>query len=445
MAAVLLPLLSSSCVTKPAPAVPPASSNASDHGATAAQSESPEPSPAKAAKAPAETQPEFSFPRRLPYAQDLIVASLHEPALPALARTKAKTEAAPAAAPAAASPATTPTPILPAAAASRPNAAEAAAEGAPKATVTPEAAVEASPKAAAKPTAPAKPASKTEASTAKTSAPAKAAAKIPEPEPKNAASSQALALDPVPEKKNDISRNFSVVEGARFEVPFEGTGWTYLGEKTGKMGVEYDSRRFAGTSLVFILNPVKSGDYILRFQRQDSLRGISWEELVGVTVAAKPVRDVSAGTGATATASVPAPVPPNAAPTMPSGTAVASAASATAAVPSTPAVVPAAAPPASPEAALVLARAELAAGRAQGALNALDRLFALAPAGGPVPGADEAFFLYARALESNGPQKDIKRAYAYYKKVCDEYPESAFWDEAADHASYIDRHYFDIR
>jgi len=101
---------------------------------------------------------------------------------------------------------------------------------------------------------------------------------------------------------------------------------------------------------------------------------------------------------------------------------------------------------ASPEAALAQARTEVAAGRAQTALEALDRISALAPAGSPVSGAtDEACMLYAKALELTGPQKDIKRAYAYYKKVRDEFPESAFWDEAAARAFYIERHYFDIR
>jgi outer membrane protein assembly factor BamD (BamD/ComL family) len=93
-----------------------------------------------------------------------------------------------------------------------------------------------------------------------------------------------------------------------------------------------------------------------------------------------------------------------------------------------------------PEAALIQARAELIAGRVPSALAALDRLIYLVPTG-----TDEAFMLYARALEKAGPQKDIKRAFAYYKKVRDEYPESAFWDEAAARAAYIERHYFDIR
>jgi hypothetical protein len=365
----------------------------------------------KQPEAQAEAKPELSFPRRSPFSQVLIVASLHEPVLPA----SAKTAAPPASVPAVIMPA----PTQPAAVTALPNTA-----------------------APAKPPVPAKTASKAEApAPAKAAAPAIAGAKTPESEPRNAASSQAIVLDPVPEKKTDISRNFSAVEGARFEVPFEGTGWTYLGEKTGKVGIAYDSRRFAGTSLVFILNPIKAGDYILRFQKQDSLRGVSYEDLVGVTVAAKPARDVAVAPSAPVTENGPAASPASAKPVAPTAPNVAAAAP-----PAPPAVLPAAPAPATPEAELILARAELAAGHVQGALDALDRLVALAPGGGPVPGAtDEAFMLYARALELNGAQKDIKRAYAYYKKVRDEYPESAFWDEAAARASYIERHYFDIR
>ena len=65
---------------------------------------------------------------------------------------------------------------------------------------------------------------------------------------------------------------------------------------------------------------------------------------------------------------------------------------------------------------------------------------ALAPSG-----IDEAYLLYGKALEAKGPLKDIKRSYAYYKKLVDDYPESPFWDEAAARAAYIERHYFDIR
>ena len=255
--------------------------------------------------------------------------------------------------------------------------------------------------------------------------------------------------------------------GKRFEVPFDGTGWTYLGEQTNKEGIAYDSRRFETTSLVFILNPIKMGDYILRFQRQDSLRGISYEELVGVSVAAKPAAGTTAAAQSpavaaqspAATAQSPAVVAQSPAVAAQSPAVAAQSPAVAAQSPAVAAQSPAAAAQspaaaaqspaaplidasklATPEAALLSARAELSAGRVPGAIASLDRLFALAP-----NGTDEAYILYARALEQNGAQKDIKSAYAYYKKLCDEYPESPYWDEAAARVAYIERHYFDIR
>jgi hypothetical protein len=349
----------------------------------------------------------------------------------------------------------------------------------------------AAPAPAAPATKPAGPAAAAPA--AKPAAPAaKPAAKAPAPEPKNAASAQAIALDPAAASSPTVSRSLSAVEGSLFEIPFEGTGWTYLGEESNKAGIAYDSRRLTASSLVFVLNPQKAGDYLLRFQRQDSLRGLSYEELVAVAVAPR-ASPGAAAMGATSSAAsgasgasapiapnasssavapsgpaaqpgaVPATAPSGAAATLPStpniaaapkpaavpaaASAGASGAAPSAVATSTSPTAPSAAPPvlpasalATPEAALVQARAELAAGHAQEALAALDRLMALAPAG-----MDEAFMLYARALESNGPQKDIKRAYAYYIKVRDEYPESPFWEDASARASYIERHYFDIR
>jgi tetratricopeptide (TPR) repeat protein len=291
---------------------------------------------------------------------------------------------------------------------------------------------------------------------------AAAAKKLPESEQKNAASTPALAIvaDPAQETKA-AARRITAVEGTRFELPFEGTGWTYLGDQANREGIAYDSRRFEDTNLVFILNPVKAGDYLLRFQRQDSLRGISYEELVAVSVAPKgSAQNGAAATGVptptTAIAPIAAPAAtPAAAPAAvtaganaaPATTKAVIAQPASAAVPLAPASDQAAAALAfdpaalaTPEAALSQARSELEAGRVPGALAALDRLIALAP-----DGTDEECILYGRALERNGPQKDIKRAYAYYKKVRDEYPESQFWDEASTRCSYIERRYFDIR
>lgn len=408
--------------------------------------------PQTAVAATADEKPELSLPRRSPLPVNVIIAAMDEPRLPAPAR---------------------PIPALPAMPATAPQIPP------PKSEAPLAAPAASSPPAVAK-TAP---------ETAKPRALPKPANKLPEaepePEPKNAASDDAIAVNPLASAQSAISRTIAAVEGTRFEVPFEGTGWTYLGEKSLKEGIAYDSRRFVSNSLVFVLNPIKAGDYFLRFQRQDSLRGLSYEDLVEVVVSPKPEPSATSAVGtqsrpsaagpangpvaasATPVASVPSPsslgTPPMASsPQAPTGGSVA--ATAVPAVAPTNAVAPiAVAAPAtgsveagaptngsvpalpvssltSPESALAQARSALAAGQAQGALDALDRLMTLAPAG-----TDEAFFLYGQALELNGPTKDIKRAYAYYEKIRDEYPESAFWDRANDRVSYIERHYFDIR
>lgn len=271
--------------------------------------------------------------------------------------------------------------------------------------------------------------------------------------------------------------------GARIEVPFDGTGWTYLGERDGKEGILYESRRYEDSGLVFVLNPARQGDFILRFQKQDLMRGTSNEELVAVKVLPKPApmasggaaggKDLaepaggqtssapaamvpsatvpsSAGRGSAAPAvSLPSPALPAASGTGSGATAasvapqVATAGTATGTVPAAPTVSPsafAAGLPTAPASLIAAARGELSAGRIQNCLAALDRYMELHP-----EGMDEVFFLYGVALEQNGPTKDVKRAYACYKRIRDEYPQSQLWDQAAERMSYIERHYFSIR
>jgi hypothetical protein len=441
----------SSCASKPGAPAPGAVKEASPTASPNAAPPAPDSAKATASGEAPSALPEISLPYRRAPRLPLLVASLHEPLPPRPKSTATATEAPVAAAPPSASSqaASVPAPL-----AEAPKAAvqqgETEKKAAPKAPAPPKAKdLKVSPKAAAKKD-----------------------VKKAEPEPKNASSTGSLAVvaDPASEKNLPVSRNISAVEGTRFELPFEGTGWTYLGDRSNKEGIAYDSRRFDDTSLVFVLNPVKAGDYLLRFQRQDSLRGLSYEELVGVSVAPKltakaassgaasstgPVAAAVAATpeaaakgaavqgAAASTAAVAAAVPTPAAATSVSGIAAPAPSSGAAGDKSATAAPAPAVDPASlktPEAALALARSELAADRVPGALVALDRLFVLSP-----EGTDEAAILYARALEKNGPQKDIKRAYSYYKKLRDSYPESSFWDEAAARCSYIERRYFDIR
>ena len=308
---------------------------------------------------------------------------------------------------------------------------------------------------------------------------------------------------PSADRNPGISRNVSAYVGERIEIPFDGSGWTYLGEKDGKDGVTYETRRFEGQGVVFVMLASRAGSYALRFQRQDSLRGTTSTEFIGAQVSNRPavlappsgavptaggeIRSPSTGggtgvtTGGTAVASGGAPgvpsggasgsaagstagstsaspaggaftSPSGAASSVASGAAPGAAPGAAGSAPGTGATgspqdaaataQPSAPPPDpnSPEGMLLAAKNELAAGRVQSALADLDKLLAAYPSG-----TDEVFFLYGLALEQNGPFKDIRRAYQYYKKVRDDFPESPYWDKANDRISYIERHYFEIR
>jgi len=302
--------------------------------------------------------------------------------------------------------------------------------------------------------------------------------------------SSALLFDP--QARASEPRLALAEAGSRFEIPFEGTGWTYLGEKDGKEGILYDTRRFEGKGVLFSLVAGKPGEYLLRFQRQDAMRGVAYDEYVAVTVrpretatpatGSRPVAATATGsaasagtiaslgtapasgtTRATAPSSITAAQPvatsstadaqdaanasSSAATSQPSAGAQASARASTS---STAAAQPVVGlqgefsalrlPPDSPEGLLSAARSELAAGRVRGVLDSLDRFLEARP-----EGMDEVFFLYAKALEHEGPLRDIRGAYGNYKRVRDEYPQSRFWDEAAQKTSYIERYYLEIR
>ena len=283
----------SSCATLPVKANASESKTETPASPEASGPKAPTTKAAAPKAADSDRLPEISLPYRRSTSPPLIFASLDEPIPPPGKVT--------AASPKAAAPLETP----PAVVAAPAPASKAAPASGPPASPAPKAAA---PKAAAPKVAAPK--------VAVTKASSKPDAKAKEGETKNAASTASLAMvsDPISEKKPDIARNFSAVVGTRFEIPFDGTGWTYLGEQNQKEGIAYNSRRFDATSLVFLLDPTKAGDYILRFQKQDSLRGTAYEELVGVSVAAKPAAAaaaaIPAATSSAAVAASPAAATP---------------------------------------------------------------------------------------------------------------------------------------
>ncbi|MDR2144323.1 MAG: hypothetical protein LBP29_08140 [Treponema sp.] len=60
-------------------------------------------------------------------------------------------------------------------------------------------------------------------------------------------------------------------------------------------------------------------------------------------------------------------------------------------------------------------------------------------------GSDEAYWLYGQALEASGPNRDIRLALDYYRRLTREYPQSSRYDAARRRIAYLERFYFNIQ
>jgi tetratricopeptide (TPR) repeat protein len=88
---------------------------------------------------------------------------------------------------------------------------------------------------------------------------------------------------------------------------------------------------------------------------------------------------------------------------------------------------------------LAVARVEGQSGRYQLALTALYEYLQRYPAGERL---DEAYFRLAQIHELESPYRDLRKARDYYRKVYEEFPESAYAAEASQRRLYLDRHFF---
>jgi TolA-binding protein len=264
------------------------------------------------------------------------------------------------------------------------------------------------------------------------------------------------------------SRTVRALTGQYVEIPFRGPGWVYLGELGSRRGMYYDSRRVEDEGMIFVFRADEAGTYSLKFNRQDFIRDIILNDHVQVLVEDPPRITGNAWTSAEtpgdrvyAGPRWPPAVP--AAPAAASGSVPAEAASsetgaapppesAVSAAPSVPSGAspePASASPSGgepalpggvPEDLLGRARAEYEAGRTAGALTALNQFKERFPGG-----SDEAWWLYGQVLEANSPERDIRLALEYYRRLVREYPQSARYDDAAKRIAYLERFYFTIQ
>jgi len=256
-----------------------------------------------------------------------------------------------------------------------------------------------------------------------------------------------------------------VRRGMRFEIPLNGTAWTYIGATGATEGILYQNRKYEASKVFFVFDPVVVGEYLLEFNRQDVL--LDDIETVFVRVIVDP-EDGSSATDPSGAASAPiagsSPVPGSSAATSPApdspkpADATPSAKVANAAAPLPAVGVASPAPPPGQlgqgqtavsstddvnalDAAALLKKAQkdLDAGKLDTAQEALDAY------GSRYPQGDEYLYWAARFYESPGPQRDILKARGLYAQLMQDFPESPRYDAADAKIEYIDRHYLQIR
>lgn len=235
------------------------------------------------------------------------------------------------------------------------------------------------------------------------------------------------------------SRSVTVPRDGFLEVWYPGTGWVYLGDASGLIGVAYDTRKIENRDTLFTFRARRSGNYILEFSRYDVLTDEFMQDALAVTVT-----DPVPGKRTTVRA-------PDF--TL-AGTPEKGGASEEEAVTSTSVHdEPVLSAPLAPEEEAVVreiardpaellteAQSRLASGDAPGALELLDRFFEKA-----LSELDEGWYLRGLAYEANSAARNIRRALEAYETVVSAYPDSVRWKDADERIRYIKQFYFRVR
>ncbi|MDR2194001.1 MAG: tetratricopeptide repeat protein [Treponema sp.] len=282
---------------------------------------------------------------------------------------------------------------------------------------------------------------------------------------------QPIARTPQPTSSDTqptFSRSVEAAVGQQIEIPFSGSGWSYVGEMNGQKGVTYSSHRLEKEGQTFTFIAEETGGYALKFYKQDFIRDYTLNDYVQVTVTPVPAASVGGYSSINNRGTIVAePRWPSAAQEAAiieggaGGVAVAEAAvtngtldAAQRAVQSADIVPTAVADAAgaetdpllsdaAPDQFFKLAHAEFDTKNYAGVVSILEQFRAKYPNG--ADGDDEAWWLYAQACEANGPTKDIKTARYYYQRIVNEYPFSDHRSDAQNRIRYIDRYYIHIQ
>lgn len=250
-----------------------------------------------------------------------------------------------------------------------------------------------------------------------------------------------VSEEPPPVERPAVVPSRSVVVPADgiLEVWYPGTGWVYLGDASGLVGVAYETRKIDDRDTLFSFRARKTGSYLLEFSRYDVLTDEFIQDALSVTVT-----DPAPGKRTT----VRAPdfilgqepgVPETAGEEFPEDSVLRD--------------EPVLSGPLSDETEaenppleqtddqlLVEVQARLASGDAPGALDILDQFFSRARTR-----LDEGWFLRGQAYEANSSSRNIRKALDAYDTVVSAYPESIRWKDADERVRYIRQFYFRVR
>jgi len=301
-----------------------------------------------------------------------------------------------------------------------------------------------------------------------------------------------------------FSRMVRATVGQLVEVPFRGTGWVYLGEAGAQRGIVYDSRRLEPEGQSFIFRTERTGEYALKFYRQDFIRDFIINDYVQVIVGApsetagsgwfsppvdrgrviaeprwpsplveaqalradsRPAQpDVPAATvvgpAAGSTPNASASAKPSAEPSVQPPQPVTSAPESNRSVPPAkqpvpPVTPPAALPPALPDASKNTASELPVYIDPAEYLEKAKEEFAAGLIASAISflnrfcehypsGTDETWWLYGQFYEANSPSRNILAALNCYRRLVQEYPQSSRFDDARKRIAYLQRYYINI-